>query len=143
MGPWIFLAFFFLLWIPLVLAILIPVYKKHHKATGNVVNYDSMMRKYVYKVYLSEEAIIHTLNEKKDIDDLSCEFDFERSIVNISEYGSSREYFFSIKVFDGYSILRLEQVALLGMQSHIPYKLNPFMVSKLKAELIPFAQYGE
>jgi len=141
--PWIFIAFFFLLWLPLVLAIIIPVYKNHYRATGNVVNYDSMMQKYVYKVYMSKENIISTLKEKNDIDDLSFKFDFEKSIVKISEYGSSREYFFDIKEYDGYSILKLNQVSLFVMSSQIPYKLNPFMVNKLNAEPIPFAQYGE
>jgi len=31
---------------------------------------------------------------------------------------------------------------LIGMQSHLPYKLNPFFVSKLQAEIVPFSQYG-
>ena len=47
MWLWFFVAFFFLLLIPLVLAITIPIYKNHYKATNNVVNYDSMMRKYI------------------------------------------------------------------------------------------------
>ena len=139
----ILIAFFFLLLIPLVLGIIIPIFKSHYKITGTVINYDSMMRKYVYKIYMSYEEIINTLKEKNDIDDLSCDFDFERSIIKISDYGSSREYFFQIQLCDGYSILRFNQVSLIGMRSHIPYKLNPFIVSKLKAELLPFAQYGE
>ena len=57
----IFSAFFFLILIPLILAIIIPVYKNHYKTTNNVINYDSMMRKYVYKVYMSREEIINKL----------------------------------------------------------------------------------
>ena len=138
----IFSAFFFLILIPFVLAIIIPVYKNHDKATNNVVNYDPMMRKYVYKVYMSKEEIISKLKNTTDIDELSCDFDFERSVIKFSEYGSSREYYFKIHECDGFSILRLEQVELLGMSSHIPLKLNPFLVSKLRAEIIPFSQYG-
>ena len=102
-----------------------------------------MMLKYIYKVYLPKENIIRILEEKNVIDDLSFKFDFEKSIVKISEYGSSREYFFDIQEYDGYSILKLNQVSFFAMSSHIPYKLNPFMVNKLKAEPIPFSQYGE
>ena len=138
----IFLAFFFLILNPLVLAIIIPVYKKHYKAMGNIINYDSTMRKYVFKVYMSREEIINNLKNTTDIDELSCDFDFERSIIKFSEYGSHKEYRFQIQECDGFSILRLEQVALWGMQSHIPYKLNPFLISKLQAEIIPFSQYS-
>ena len=142
MWPWLFVAFFFLLLIPLVLAITIPIYKNHYKATSNVVNYDSMMRKFVYKVCMSSEQIINKLKNTTDIDELSCYFDHERSLIKFSEYGSIREYFFKIHECDGFSILRLEQVELLGMSSYIQFKLNPFLVSKLQAEIIPFSQYG-
>ena len=141
MWPWIFVAFFFLLLIPLVLAIIIPMYKNHYRTTSNAINYDSMMRKFVYKVCMSSEQIINELKNTTDIDELSCEFDHERSVIKFSEYGSSREYYFKIHECNGFSVLRLEQVALLGMQSSIPYKLNPFLISKLQAEIIPFSQY--
>lgn len=137
-----FALFFFAILIPLVLGIIIPIYKSHNKATGGIINYDSTMRKFVYKVKLSRECIINLLEIKNDADVLSCTFDFERSVINFSEYGSNREYYFQVQECSGFSILRLEQVASIGMQSHVPYKLNPFIVSKLQAEIIPFSQYG-
>ena len=100
------------------------------------------MRKYVYKVYMSREQIINKLKNTTDIDELSCDFDLKRSVIKFSEYGSNRKYYFQVQECDEFSILRLKQVELLGMQSYIPYKLNPFFVSKLQAELIPFSQYG-
>ncbi|MBE6949133.1 MAG: hypothetical protein E7456_04740 [Ruminococcaceae bacterium] len=134
--------FFFLILIPLVLGIIIPIYKSHGKATGDVINYDLTMRKFVYKINLSSQEIIDLLNTKNAIDDLSCDFDFDKSIIRFSEYGSHRDYYFQIQQCSGFSILRLEQVALMGMQSYVPYKLNPFMVSKLQAEIIPFSKYA-
>ena len=100
------------------------------------------MRKYVYKVYMSKEEIIYKLQNSAVIDELSCDFDLERSVIKFSEYGSNREYYFQILEYNEFSVLRLEQVALIGMSSHIPLKLNPFLVSKLQAEIIPFSQYG-
>ena len=96
----------------------------------------------LYKINLSSQEIIDLLNAKNDIDELSCSFDFEKSVIRFLEYGSHRDYYFKIQECSNFSILRLEQVALLGMQSHIPYKLNPFIVSKLQAEIVPFSQYG-
>ena len=137
-----FAILFFVILVPLVLGIILPTYKNHNQATGGIINHDSTMRKFVYKVYLSREEIISLLKTKNDIDDLSCTFDFEKSMIKFAEYGSNREYYFQVQEYNGFSILRLEQVALIGMQSHVPYKLNPFLVNKLHAEIIPFSQYG-
>ena len=137
-----FAVFFFVILIPLVLGITIPIYKNHSKVTGGVTNYDSYMRKFVYKINLSNREIINLLNTKNDIDELSCDFDLEKSVIRFSEYGSHRDYYFQVQECNGFSVLRLEQVALIGMQSHVPYKLNPFIVSKLQAEIVPFSQYS-
>ena len=136
-----FALFFFVILIPLVLGIIIPIYKNHSKETGGIINYDSTMRKFVYKINLSSQEIVDLLNTKNDIDELSCAFDFEKSVIRFSEFGSHRDYYFKIQECSDFSVLRLEQVDLLGMQSHVPYKLNPFIVSKLRAEIVPFSQY--
>ena len=137
-----FIIFFFVILFPLVLGIIIPVYKNHYKVSGSIVNYDSSMSKFVYKIYMSRDEIINSLKMKNVKDELSCTFDFEKSTLLFSEYGSSREYFYEIEEYDGYSILKLNQVPLIGMRSHIPYKINPFLVSKINAEIIPFSQYS-
>lgn len=116
--------------------------KKHREVTGDNVNYDSFMAKFVYKTNLKREDIIQLLCNGNEYDDITCEFDSSNSIMKFSDYGSNREYFFCVKEYDGFSILRLEQVSFFGMKSHIPYKLNPFMVSKLQAEIVPFSEYG-
>ncbi len=136
-----FLLIFFAIVIPIVLVSVIPMYKNHSKATGGIINYDTIMKKFVYKINLSNQQIINLLNTKNEVDELSCTFDFENSIIRFSEYGSYRDYYFQIIECNDFSILRLEQVALIGMKSSVPYKLNPFMVNKLQAEIVPFSQY--
>ncbi len=138
----VFAIFFFVILIPLVFGIIIPIYKKHSSVTGGIINYDSGMRKFVYKVNLSYQQVVDLLNTKNDVDELSCAFDFEKSVIRFSGYGSHRDYYFQVQECSDFSILRLEQVALIGMQSHVPYKLNPFIVGKLQAEIVPFSQYG-
>ncbi len=137
-----FAIFFFAILIPLVLGISIPIYKDHRKITGGIINYDSTMRKFAYKIFLSNQEIVNLLNTKNEVDELSCVFDFEKSVIRFSEYGSHRDYYFQVQECGDFSVLRLEQVALIGMKSSVPYKLNPFMVNKLKAEIVPFSQYG-
>ncbi len=133
---------FFGILIPIVIEYSGHIYKEHKKATDGIINYDSTMRRFVYKIKLSKQEIIDLLNTKNDADELSCIFDFEESIITFSEYGSRRNYYYQIQECADFSILRLEQVELFGMQSHVPYKLNPFLVEKLQAQIIPFSQYG-
>ena len=130
---------FIMLVLPMILVRHHSIYKEHKNASGDIVNYDSSMRKFVFKINLASQEIIDSLSTENDIDDLSCTFDFEKSVVRISEYGSHIDYYFQIQECDGFSILRLEQVALFGMKSTVPFKLNPYMVSKLNAEIVPFS----
>ena len=71
----LFAILFFVILVPLVLGIIIPIYKSHNKVTGGIINYDSTMRKFVYKVNLSSEGIINLLKTKNDVDELSCSVD--------------------------------------------------------------------
>ena len=138
----VFALFFFVILIPLVLGIIIPIYKNHKKVTGSIINHDSSMRKFVYKISLSYQQVIDLLTTNNGVDELSCTFDFDKSVIRFSEYGSHRDYHFQLQECNGFSVLKLEQVALIGMQSHVPIKLNPFLVSKLQAEIVPFSQYS-
>lgn len=142
MEIWVFTIFFFLIVLPLVIGINYPVYKNHRKVTGDITNYDFAMRKFVYKVNLTSEEIIRLLETKSMLDELSCKFNDDHSIIILLEYGTSRKYYFCIQECNGFSIVRLEQAAWIGGQSRISYKLNPFMVRKLQAQLIPFYLYG-
>lgn len=136
----VLMILFFMIVIPLVLGMTIPTLRAHNSATGGVVNHDPVMRKFIYKIVLPREEIIALLSVTRAADELSCTFDFEKSIIRFSEYGSYRDYYFQIQECSGFSVLKLEQVAPFGMKSQVPYRLNPFMVSKLQAEMMSFSQ---
>lgn len=134
---------FLVIILPLIAWIVLPNAIKHLKVTGNVINHDLLMRKFVYKAYMSREEILHTLKIKNGMDDLFCTFDLERSVILLSDdiLNIGKEYCFEIQEGDGFSILRLEQIASIGQPPFL-HKINPFFVSKLHAEIIPFSQYG-
>ena len=139
---YIVLVIIFLIIFCLMAIMIYAELKKHREVTGDIVNYDSFMRKFVYKINLNREEVIQLLCNGNEYDDITCEFDSSNSIMKFFEYGSNKEYFIGIKEYDGFSILRLEQVSYIGMKSYIHYKLNPFMVRKLHAEIVPFSEYG-
>ena len=90
---------------------------------------------------MSKQDILNTLSTKAYTDELTCTLDLQESTILFSEYGSSRKYSFEIIEYENSSILRLSQKSLMAMQSHIPYKLNPFLINKLDAQIVPFAEY--
>lgn len=100
------------------------------------------MKKFVYKINLSNEQVIELLNMRNVLDELSCTFDLDNFIIRFSEYGSHSDYYFQVQQYNDFSILKLEQVEFISMQNQIPFKLNPFIVNKLQAEIIPFSQYS-
>ena len=138
---WPFLVMFVLI-APAVIYTGISVHKKHYQSTGNIINYDAFMNKYVYKVPMTKSEIISTLNVRNVADELSCTLDLERAVMVFSNYDDSIEYFFCIQEQDGFSILMLEKVSAMHTRCHIPCQLNPFMISKLHAEIVPFGQYA-
>lgn len=141
LGFGIFYVFLFVLVMFLAFGSVIPMHKKHREVSNGIINYDSVMRKFVYKVYLSRQEIITLLKSKNEIDELTCTFNDDETVIKISEYGSNRKYYFQVQELNGFSLLKLEQVSIIGMQSRVPFKLNPFLVEKLNAEIVPFSQY--
>ena len=133
----------------ITIVVVIPRYAKFVKVTS-VVNYDWTRRKFVYKVYMSKEKIINSLKIMNIKDELSCKFDFEKNTVIITDLsladvykGAYKEYFYEIREYDGFSILQLSVASIFSEGSDIWLKLNPFMVSKINAEIVPFSQYGK
>lgn len=131
-----------LLTLSVVFTYVIPLYQNNRKASGGITNHDSIGHKYVYKVYLSRDELIDRLNRRNVFDELTCELDLEYSTIRFSDDESNLKYIFQIQECHGFSIFRLEQSALIAMRSYIPFKLNPYMINKLEAEIIPFSLYG-
>ena len=136
----VYIILIFVVVLPLVAFMLIPIYKEHFAVTNKAKNYDSFMQTFIYKVPLSAEDIIKSLSIANDADELTCTFDLKHSIVKIEEYGSNIKYYIQIEKHEGFSILKLQQIHTIVSQSHIPLKLHPYRVNKLQAEIVPFSE---
>ena len=73
-----FVVLFFVVLIPIVLVITIPIYKEHSQTTKNAINYSVDMRKFVYKVSMSKQEILDILSKNSDTDELCCTLDLEK-----------------------------------------------------------------
>lgn len=137
-----FFAFFLLLFLIVVIGIIMPVLRRHKKSTGGIVNYNSLMIKYVYKVYSNRDEVIRLLEMQNIDDEVTFQFNNDYSAVTVREPGASQEYSCIMTEYEEYTILRLEKTHFLDVQSYIQYKLNPCIIRKLSAEPVPFSEYG-
>ncbi len=132
----VFLAF-------VVALILIPMYKSYRKTVENAVNHDPEYRTFVYKIAMTEKEIIHELSTKNHLDELRFDFDMEfgKYVVKISaDGGQPIKYFYEILTRGDESLLRLTIAqTVVPKYSSVAWKLNPFMIEKLNAEIVPFA----
>ena len=141
MAAGVFIVIFAALFIFLVLGITIPLYKKENEASRGIVNHDHFT-KFVYRVRGSASDIIAQLLWRGETDALYCDYDPSRGVMIFSDYTFSDEFYFYVYEYGDYSIVRLEAVSSFNLDPYISHKLNPFMVDKLQAEIVPFSQYG-
>ncbi|MBQ8145169.1 MAG: hypothetical protein IJ039_00140 [Clostridia bacterium] len=120
----------------------LSMHKKNNVATDGVINYDYAARKFVYKVNLTRDEIISILQTVRSDDALTCTFDSDTSTMIFSDLWDREKYYLVVQKDIDFSVLRLERIGLSTRRSQIKYKLNPFIISKLNAEAVPFAEYG-
>lgn len=77
-----FVIFFFVFLVPLVLGMTLPTYKEHRRVNNGIINYNSSMKKFVYKINLTYQQAVDLLNVKNVVDELSCTFDYEKQSLD-------------------------------------------------------------
>ena len=144
MTLFLFLLLFFVLLCVLVLAIWIPVWRKNRRAEGGVVNHDAMMTRFVYRVPLPASEILPALTTANVQDMLRCSLEPDGRTLRMS-MGHSEDvlYRFTIEPRDGFCVLRLTQVSTVFAHGLQETMLNPFVMDKLHAEPLPYAQTGQ
>ncbi len=124
----------------LLAAVLVPPMVRHRKVTA-VRNHNVARMKFVYKIEMSQEALLDTLSDSTN--NLAFRINRENATMRICDASSTILYYYDIeKIADETVVLRLEQRSYVTMRSQISYKLNPFFVDFLDAELLPFEEYG-
>ena len=135
-----FFILFFFIFMPIVLFAILNIYKDHKKVTNGVVNYDSHLNKFLYKVNFTKDEIIEKLQERDVADYTYCTYDYDTSILRYVDIGQNKEFYLNVRKVDGLSILILEGTAFF--QNLSIYEFNMFIVRKLQAEAIPYSKYG-
>ena len=136
----IFIIIFFICWLCIAFHF-VSTLIKHQKSSGGVVNYDCLMRKFVYMTPLSKEEVFVRLGEQNYADSLQCTFAPNLSIVYFSTFWGTIRYHFQMEHLGDRILLRFHKIGFTTC-GYFPYKLNPYIITKLNAVPLPYAQYG-
>lgn len=99
------------------------------------------MNEFVFKVHLMTLEIMQKLGIRNAGDELDCVLDSEEMTIVLSHYGGKRKFAVEIREYDEFSILKLRGSKFTMGANYLEYKINPFIVKKLDAELVPYSQY--
>ena len=112
------------------------------KVSKGVVNHDNFMREFIFKIDKPEEEILSILSSEIKSDFFSCTLNQNEKTITFYEFRDMNEYKYDIQEYDNYCILRLKQTSFISNIRDVLYKLNPFIVKKLNAEIIPYSKDG-
>lgn len=136
---WISAVIFIIALIIVLAVVLIPYFEalsKNKKASDGIVNYDVFMRRFCYKIQMTQEEIFKALSVPSVLDEIEYQFDANEAVIIFTVYNTKLKYRLSITEFSDYSILKAEKIDMFSKGPE-PNLINPFWVRKLNA--IPIA----
>ena len=120
-----------------------PIYKENRRVSGNTQNHDWQYTRYVFRAPMPKEQVLQALAVRSEIDDLVCKVNTAESILTFSWYHDSREFYFVMEDTPEGCLIFLKAIPNLLCGNQIPQLLNPHMVRKLNAVLLPYSQYQD
>ena len=136
-----FLIVFIIIVIPVALYLIFkPLYRNKQTLNG-VENYDAFMRKYVFRVEMTEEEFYGRLKTKNINDTLEYCLNDDCSVVTFTRYGSKYPYKILTEEADESIILRIQQIPIITDRSNVPYLINEFFIKKFDAKPMEYSKY--
>ena len=108
--------------------------------SNGIMNCDTLMRIFMYKINLSKEELIQRLKIRNVTDEMEYKFDPEEMEITFYKYNYGINYEIDIKEYNKFCIVRLELIPIIHSQSNIPIYMNSFWIKKFNAELIPYTE---
>ena len=123
----------------IALFIIFNQFKKHNRLLGGVVNYDTFMKRYVFRIDLGRDDFVRQLKIKNAYDVLPYEYDEETGVIVFKKYNTDYKYRIYIQSKESYIILKVEQICF---SSKVAYDINYFWINKFNAIPLEFNQFG-
>ena len=111
---------------------------KHNKLLNGIVNYDTLMRKYVFSVAIGKEEFYSQLKMPNVQDVLEYTLSNDDTIITFMLYNGKYPYKINVDAFNESIVLRVEQ---LSANSKPAFYINEFFIKKFNAKPLDFEKY--
>ena len=128
----------FVVMIPIALYLILKPMFKHNKLLNGIVNYDTLMRKYVFSVAIGKEEFYSQLKMPNAQDVLEYTLSNDNTVITFMLYNGKYPYKINVDAFNELIILRVEQ---LSLTSRPAFYINEFFIRKFNAKPLDFEKY--
>lgn len=134
-----FVIIFFLVVIPTALYLILKPMFRQNKLLNGIVNYDTFMRKFVFRIALTKEDFYSQLKMQNIQEVLEYSLNDDCSVISFKMYNMKYPYKIIVDDFNESIILRVEQIQV---NSKPAFRINEFFIKKFNAVPLEFEKYS-
>ena len=135
---YIFVIMFVVVVIPIALYIIFKPMFRQNKLLNGIVNYDTFMRKFVFRIEITKEEFYSQLKIRNINDVLEYSLNEDCSVITFTMYNMKYSYKIIVEDFNESIILRLEQIQVTSKPA---FRINEFFIKKFNAKPLEFEKY--
>ena len=134
-----FVIIFFLVVIPTALYLILKPMFRQNKLLNGIVNYDTFMRKFVFRIEITKEEFYSQLKIRNINDVLEYSLNEDCSVITFTMYNMKYSYKIIVDDFNESIILRVEQIQITSKPA---FRINEFFIKKINATPLEFEKYS-
>jgi len=136
---YIFVIMFVVVVIPVALYIIFKPMFRQNKLLNGIVNYDTFMRKFVFRIEITKEEFYSQLKIRNINDVLEYSLNEDCSVITFTMYNMKYSYKIIVDDFNESIILRVEQIQITSKPA---FRINEFFIKKFNATPLEFEKYS-
>ncbi len=133
-----FAIIFVIIVIPVVLYVIFKPMFRENKLLNGIVNYDTFMRKFVFRISLTKEEFYSQLKIRNINDILEYSLNDDCSVITFAMYNMKYSYKINVDDFNESIILRVKQIQVTSKPA---FYINEFFIKKFNATPLEFEKY--
>ncbi len=134
-----FVIMFVVVVIPIALYIIFKPMFRQNKLLNGIVNYDTFMRKFVFRIEITKEEFYSQLKIRNINDVLEYSLNEDCSVITFTMYNMKYSYKIIVDDFNESIILRVEQIQITSKPA---FRINEFFIKKFNATPLEFEKYS-
>ena len=136
---YVFAILFVVVVIPIALYIIFKPMLRQNKLLNGIVNYDTFMRKFVFRIEITKEEFYSRLKIRNINDVLEYSLNEDCSVITFVMYNMKYSYKIIVDDFNESIILRVEQIQITSKPA---FRINEFFIKIFNATPLEFEKYS-